>query len=186
MLYEIEEIKKRRKKLGITQKELAELVGVSQPMIARIESGSIDPKLSIVRKIFDVFDEIGGRKTTVYDVMSSPVIGVDRRDNLEKAVTLMEKNNISQLPVFDGARIVGSISESNILRLIVEKGFSECLSIKVEDVMSEPFPVVVPSTTLDRASRMLMENQALLVMENDRVLGIATKYDIMRALNRRI
>ena len=186
MFYEIEEIKKRRKKLGITQKELAELVGVSQPMIARIESGSIDPKLSIVKKIFDILDEIGGRKATIRDIMTFPVIGVDKSDNLEKAVTLMEENNISQLPVFDQDRIAGSISESNILKLIVEKGFSECSSIKVGDVMSEPFPIVSPSTTLDRASRMLMENQALLVMENEKIIGIVTKYDIMRALHRRI
>ena len=58
MFFEIEEIRRRRKKLGITQKKLAELVGVSQPLIARIESGDVDPKFSLIKRIFDVLGRL--------------------------------------------------------------------------------------------------------------------------------
>jgi len=40
-----EELKKRRTNLNLTQNELARLAGVSQPLIARIESGDVDPRL---------------------------------------------------------------------------------------------------------------------------------------------
>ncbi len=46
-----EDLKKRRNELGLTQSDLAKRAGVSQPLIARIESGDVDPRLSTVRKI---------------------------------------------------------------------------------------------------------------------------------------
>jgi predicted transcriptional regulator len=54
MLYELEEIKKLRRKLGIGQKELAGLANVSQSLIAKIESKKIEPTYNKVRKIFDI------------------------------------------------------------------------------------------------------------------------------------
>ena len=40
-----------RKEKGITQRELEELSGVKQPIIARMESGSTTPNLSTVLKV---------------------------------------------------------------------------------------------------------------------------------------
>ena len=45
------EIQKARKKLGITQKELAEKVGVSAPAIMRYEKGQREPSKEIIEKI---------------------------------------------------------------------------------------------------------------------------------------
>lgn len=185
-MYDVEEIKRRRKKLGITQKRLAELVGVSQPMIARIESGTVDPKLSLVRKIFRALEEIDGKSITSMDIMTSPVVTVSVDDTLLKAIELMERHNISQLPVIESDIPIGSISEGTVLKLIVEKGLTEAGGILVGDVMSEPFPFITPETTLDRISRLLMEHQALLVIERNKIKGIITKYDLMKALHRGI
>ena len=44
-------IKERRQALGITQKELADRVGVSRPMIAMIESGEREPSLDTLVRI---------------------------------------------------------------------------------------------------------------------------------------
>ena len=52
MTYELEEIKKIRKKLGMTQTELANRAGVSQSLIAKIESARIDPTYTKTQKIF--------------------------------------------------------------------------------------------------------------------------------------
>jgi len=53
MLPELSEIKARRKQLGITQEELAELAEVSQSLIAKIENSSIIPTYDRVKRIFD-------------------------------------------------------------------------------------------------------------------------------------
>jgi len=46
-----EEIKKARKESGKTQWDLAHLTGISQSMIARIETGTVDPKTSTMKKL---------------------------------------------------------------------------------------------------------------------------------------
>ena len=43
MITELREIKELRKKFGLTQTDLAELAGVSQSLIAKLESNMIDP-----------------------------------------------------------------------------------------------------------------------------------------------
>jgi transcriptional regulator with XRE-family HTH domain len=44
-------IKERRKRLGMTQKELAEMVGVSQVAIHQYEKGEATPKLAIAMRL---------------------------------------------------------------------------------------------------------------------------------------
>ena len=47
----INEIIKARKGQGITQKELEIISGVKQPLIARIEKGSVDPQITTILRI---------------------------------------------------------------------------------------------------------------------------------------
>ena len=69
-----EDLKKRRNELGLTQSDLAKRAGVSRPLIARIESGDVDPRLSTVRKILDAFEGAEKeRQILIKDLMHSPV-----------------------------------------------------------------------------------------------------------------
>ena len=52
MPYELAEIKKIRKSLGLTQTDLAKRADVSQSLIAKIESEKIDPTFTKTKKIF--------------------------------------------------------------------------------------------------------------------------------------
>ena len=52
----LSEIKKIRKALGLTQKKLAFISGVSQSLVAKIESDRIDPTYSKVNQIFSALD----------------------------------------------------------------------------------------------------------------------------------
>jgi transcriptional regulator with XRE-family HTH domain len=45
-----------RKAKGITQTELAERCGTTQQQIARIENGSVDPRLSTLRRVADALE----------------------------------------------------------------------------------------------------------------------------------
>jgi ribosome-binding protein aMBF1 (putative translation factor) len=53
-------VRELREKTGITQTELARRIGSTQPVIARLEAGGVDPRLSTVQR---VFEELGGEFT---------------------------------------------------------------------------------------------------------------------------
>jgi predicted transcriptional regulator len=50
------ELRNGRKDAGLTQDELADAVGISQPSLSQIESGENDPRLSTVVKIASVIN----------------------------------------------------------------------------------------------------------------------------------
>ncbi len=177
------ELRKLRLLAGLTQKELAERAGVSQSLIARIESGSVDPRISTLRKILSAIPIKSGLKTAS-QIMCSPVIYVEADDKVRKAVDLMEKYGISQLPVLDGKRVVGSIREDSIIKEVFQsKDSSKIFDAKVREVMSEAFPIISPSTSIiEILSSFLYDKPAVLVVDRGRIVGIITKIDIIKAM----
>ena len=53
-------------------------------------------------------------------IMTEAPITVAPDDTIQEAAELMLENQVSGLPVVDGARVVGIITESDIFRLVVE------------------------------------------------------------------
>lgn len=178
-----EDLKKRRNELGLTQSDLAKRAGVSQPLIARIESGDVDPRLSTVRKILDAFEEVEKeRQIIIIDLMHSPVIHVSPDDSVEAAVNLMQTHGFSQVPVLDGGIPVGSVSEDMIVKLMAENKKKSISQLRVSEIMGESFPAVSPGISISVVSHILEGNPAVLVMEKGSVIGVVTKHDVMTLL----
>ena len=77
MPYELEEIKKIRKKLEITQTDLANRAGVSQSLIAKIESGRIDPTYTKTKKIFAALSELEKKdEITAEQLMTKKIVNL--------------------------------------------------------------------------------------------------------------
>jgi len=81
---------RREEELGLTQAELAERAGVSQPLIARIEGDDVDPRLSTLRRIVDALEEAEGGVVRAEDVMTSDVVTLQRDDSISQAVERMD------------------------------------------------------------------------------------------------
>lgn len=178
-----EDLKKRRNELGLTQGELAKRAGVSQPLIARIESGDVDPRLSTVRKILEAFEEANKeQQILIRDLMHSPVIHVSPDDSVEEVVNLMHAHGFSQIPVLEGSVPVGSISEDMIVRLMGKSKKKPISQLKVSGIMGESFPTVSPGVSISIVSYILEENPAVLVVEKGTIVGVITKHDVMKLL----
>lgn len=178
-----EDLKKRRNELGLTQSDLAKRAGVSQPLIARIESGDVDPRLSTVRKILDAFEEVEKEQQIIIkDLMHSPVIHVSPDDSIEDVVNLMHAHGFSQVPVLDRGVPVGSISEDMIVKLMSESKKKPISQMRVSGIMGESFPTVSPGISIGVVSHILEGNPAVLVIEKGTVVGVVTKHDVMRLL----
>ena len=182
MLPDIIEIKKRRKILGITQSRLAKESAVSQSLIAKLESGKLETSYSIAKQIFLVLDKLENKTSKkAKDYSSNKIIKIDLGDKVKAAISLMKKNNISQLPVFDGNSFVGSFSEKTILDKIAEGESVEVLEGEgVGDVMEDPFPSINEDTPLNSFISLLQHNQALLVLRKGKPVGVITKSDLLK------
>ncbi len=184
MLPPIEEIGKRRRLLGLSQKELAKLSGVSQSMIAKIESGRISPSYLKTKSIFDTLEGLERKnELKAKDVCHGKVTGVQTHDLVSRAVRVMRETGFSQLPVFDGAHAVGSLTEKIILEKLISTVRPEEVSKQmVEKIMEEAFPTVSDETPISMLSALLNYQPAVIVAKRGRVLGIITKADLLKVL----
>lgn len=178
------EIERRRKALGLTQTELAGKAGVSQSLIARVEAGSVDPRYTKVSRIFRALEEFKDREVCARDIMSLEVVGVQKTVSMENASGKMKEYEVSQMPVYEGDAIVGSISERVILdqisRGVDTRQFS---SSPVSDYMEAAFPTVGPETPLSVVSALLEYNTAVVVQEMGQTRGVITKADLLKVVH---
>jgi len=172
-----------RKKLGLTQSELAKRAGISQSIIARIEAGTVDPRYSKVVKIFTALEDTKKQDITAKEIMTAQVVSVQTTDNIRTAVNKMKKHNVSQLPAFENKNQKGSISEGVILDQI-SKGINiDIMSEKkVGECMEEPLPQVNPDTSISTLSSLLEHNKAVLITDKGKIQGIVTKADLLKVV----
>lgn len=185
----LDKIKYIRKKLGISQRDLAKCAGVSQSLIAKIESGSVDPSYENVCKIFTAFEKIVKNRYldrdeleinfTVGDLASKQIISVSPDASVVEAVELMLEERCGQLPVMVKERLVGSITEDRLKDYIVSKCNSDMSSekivhTKIKEIMGPPFTVLDERTPIEIAAIHLHHEEAVLVRKNGVIAGILT------------
>ena len=136
MIPRLEYIKQARARLGITQRKLATLTGISTSMINQIESGRCKPSYETARKIFEVLSSLEGRSSMkAGDICSRSPISVQKDEKLHKAIDIMRVNSISQIPVFDSSRVVGILTEDGLARVMLEKNEKDLKNMHVFQVM---------------------------------------------------
>lgn len=168
------DLRERRTGLGLTQSELADRADVSQPLIARIEGGDVDPRLSTLRRIVNALQEAEGGILRAADLMNGPIVSVAPDDSVREAKQLMDSEGYSQVPVIRNGRPDGLIGNSDI-RQRQEDNVGE---LPVAEVMHESITTVEPDATLEEIDAYLDHHDAVLVVEGGETVGIITDADI--------
>jgi acetoin utilization protein AcuB len=108
--------------------------------------------------------------------MSSPVHTVDPGTRAGDAVALLRHHGIRHLPVLEGDRIVGVVTDRDLRGVGAET--------PVGAIMSRPATVVTPRTGIDRAARLLFDQRigCLPVVDDGKLVGILTQTDAVAAL----
>ncbi|MFA6048509.1 MAG: CBS domain-containing protein [Candidatus Micrarchaeia archaeon] len=182
---ELSEIAKKRRLLGLGQVELARRAGVSQSLIAKLERGLAVPSYGNAKKIFDALSEAEEKNAlSARDVMNTKIVGVKKSDSLLKVVEVLRRLGISQVPVFDGERVVGSVSEQTVVERVAKGEGARMAQLTVEDVMDDSFSIVDESTPLSIVSSLLKYNSAVLVSKKGKTAGIVTKADLLKVVHR--
>jgi predicted transcriptional regulator len=107
------------------------------------------------------------------------LVSVSPDDSPLRAAEVMESCNISQLPVIEGDRVIGSITEATLTRMLFDG--AERLPTRVAEVMGRPLPVVDAEADLAEAYRLLLAGHpGLIVAQAGRPWGIITRIDLVR------
>jgi predicted transcriptional regulator len=176
------EIRRRRVALGISLGELARAIGRSDATLSRIERGQIRPSYELVQRILSYLETQEGLtapRLTVGELMHRPLVTVDSKSLLAVAAQRMESGAYSQLPVVDDARVVGSLSESALLRALARPNAPR---VRVQDVLEPPYPVLDEGFPADLLPPLLGRYPAVLVTQRGLLQGIVTKADLIRGL----
>lgn len=183
MLPALEIIPERRRKLGLTQSQLAELAGVSQSYIAKLEAGNIEPSYIKVKALFEALDRIEQEKQIcVGEIMNRSVVGIQKMTSISDAIDVMRRNGFSQLPIMDGERSIGSISEGTLLDHMLALKKNESQAKIVSEIMDEPFPQVGEDAPVSLLTNLLKFYPAVLVQRKGGLVGIVTKADLLGIL----
>jgi len=141
---------------------------------------------------------------TVRDVMTTSVISVNEDTPLKDVARLLVEHGISGLPVRDEAgRVVGVVSEADFLmketgpdalphrrlaRLLGDSRTTRTWRSKIEattaqEAMTAPAITIGPGETIAEAARAMTTHKVnrLVVVDGDRLLGIVSRADLVRA-----
>ncbi|MCC5921103.1 MAG: cystathionine beta-synthase [Cyclobacteriaceae bacterium] len=114
---------------------------------------------------------------------SAELFTISEEMKVEDAIRLLNEKGVSQVPVVRGEEYVGSITDSALLRKMIEN--PDIRSELVKTVMEEPLKFVAADSSLDVLSSMLeKENRALLVRDSGGKTQIITRHDLLMALSK--
>ncbi len=126
---------------------------------------------------------------TVKEVMVKEIATLDVNDELSLANDIMRLGRIRHLPVVDGGRLAGIISERDLFRssLAHALGYGGQASrdlmktLRIKDIMVKSVTTISPDTKLCEAVRLMMDKKigCLPVVEGDHLVGLITETDIM-------
>ncbi|MBI2151474.1 CBS domain-containing protein [Candidatus Woesearchaeota archaeon] len=175
----IEEIGRLRKRLGLTQKELAANSGVSQSLIAKIESGSVEPTYSKAQNIFEALENLRAKEEIKAEqIMKTKVISVTLKEIVKEVIKIMKTKSISQMPVMDKEKVCGVITESAILMNLREHP-EKMNYLRAEEVMEETPPIVSPKAGQKLLLELLKDYPIVLVAEKGEIKGLISKTDVL-------
>ena len=186
MLPPIEELKRRRIRLGLSQRKFASYLGVSQSTITKIENRKLSPSYELVRKAYEILDSFGSPQIgLVGDIAIKKVVSLQDDDLISRAVQILQQHGFKQLPVRNkDNHWVGSVSERSISnRLLKVTNPKLLLAREVSEVMDEAFPMIAEETPISVAIPLLQHFQALLTTKKGQVMGIVTNADLVNMLS---
>ncbi len=171
-----------RKKLGISQSELARRSGVSQSLIAKIEAGRLDPAFTKARAISSALEALqrSTKGRTASQLMNPKVLYLSFDEKVDSAITSMAELGISQIPIVKDGKVEGTLTESSVMDFVVRtRKNSKALETPVGRLMEGPLPQVRLGAREEDLLMLLKSFPAVLVRENEPILGIITKSDVL-------
>ena len=111
-------------------------------------------------------------------------VTVGPEDTLLVAYGRFKINDVSQLPVLEGERIVGIIDEYDVMRAVT-RGESHFRDL-VRKHMATELETLAPGDTIDQVIAILDRDHVAIIADKERFHGIITRIDLLNSLRRKL
>jgi len=109
-------------------------------------------------------------------------LSISPTQTVKQALELMKEHDLSQLPVEEDGKVIGSVTENTVLNYILDSPMQHA-DKPVSEIMSDSFPIVTPDMLVKELSRYIDKaNPAVMVKDSIGYRHILTNYDILQAL----
>ncbi|WP_337863495.1 CBS domain-containing protein [Nitrososphaera sp.] len=127
-------------------------------------------------------------KTAVEDIMSNKVVAVDADSSVQQVAQEMAKRNVSSVILKDGEKMVGILTERDLVRNVCAK---DALASKTPAtaIMSAPVQSVNKNSAVEAAAKIMVDSGVRhLAVEDDyhELVGMVTATDMARHLRKRL
>lgn len=125
------------------------------------------------------------KKPKAVDLIAShrnqKLVTIEASASMNEALALMNKYNISQLPVIKGKEIVGSLNDNYLFNKLIEN--ADIKNESVEKLMQPAFPIVGEQAPIEEVSKLITkDNNAVLLRDLGGSMHIITKHDVIQAV----
>ncbi len=111
------------------------------------------------------------------------LIAINPGATIRDALDLFEEHDVSQLPVIDKGKVVGTLIDNDLMSSVLED--NQLLNVPVSKVMDPAFPIIGADAPIDHAIDFLKKkDSAVLIEENHKIIGILTRYDVIEYMAR--
>ena len=120
----------------------------------------------------------------VRDVMTKNVACISPQSTVIEAARLMQKHNVGVIPVCDATRVVGIVTDRDIVVRNIANGTG--VDKEVRDIMTSDVKMVTKDMDVEDVTNIMSASQIrrLPVVENNKVIGMVSIGDIATINNR--
>jgi cystathionine beta-synthase len=129
-------------------------------------------------------EEVFGKMRDLVEAQHQTLITAKPGDGVKAIIQVMKKHGISQLPVLEGGKLVGIISEADLVDALLKD--PESIERPIAGLIDQNYAVVPPDTPIARLAAIFSEGKVALVEEGGVVRGLVTKIDFIDHIAARI
>ncbi len=135
------------------------------------DNGYVDSSFNVIIK--DVISKLHKKTKNILQLQDTATVG--------DAVELMDKHNISQIPVFEDKTIKGVVSEELLLKPLFQG------KIKLEDSISlayhDKFHLIHENELLSNVTQALLKKEIVFIKNDSEITNILTDIDILHFIS---
>jgi CBS domain-containing protein len=115
----------------------------------------------------------------VRDAMTASVTSARPSQSLADAARVMKTDDVGSVPVVEGERLVGILTDRDIVVRAIAEG-RDPLTVTVDEVVSREPVTLDPDQNLDEALELMVRHKVrrLPVVENGRLVGMLAQADV--------